>query len=82
MSRIFFLISILGYSSLVYSWSLDPQKLSSDINTKEAKHPSTEQTKKLLKQLENYESYRPDSWSDAVRRPFHRKRYKFFSDED
>ena len=37
---------------------------------------------KLLKQLENYESYRPDSWSDAVRSPFHRKRYKFFSDED
>ena len=81
MSR-FYLISILAYSSLVYSWSLDPQKLSSGIKTKEAKHPSTEQTKKLLKQLENYESYRPDSWSDAVRSPFHRKRYKFFSEED
>ena len=27
-------------------------------------------TKKLLKDLENYESYRPDSYTDAGRNPF------------
>lgn len=78
----FFLISILGYSTLVYSWNLNPQKSSLDINTLETKPPSEEQTRKLLKQLENYESYRPDSWSDAVRSPFQRKRYKFFFEDD
>jgi hypothetical protein len=30
-------------------------------------------TKKLLKDLENYESYRPDSYSDATRSPFQKK---------
>ena len=33
-------------------------------------------TNKLFKELENYESYRPDSYSDAVRNPFGEKRYK------
>ena len=30
----------------------------------------------LLKELENYESYRPDSFSDASRNPFGDKKYK------
>ena len=34
-------------------------------------------TKKLLKDLENYESYRPDSFNDASRNPFQKKRYQF-----
>ncbi len=29
----------------------------------------------LLKQLESFESYRPDSFSDATRNPFFSKRY-------
>ena len=39
-------------------------------------------TKKLLKDLENYESYRPDSYSDAGRNPFQKKRYQFDLDDD
>jgi hypothetical protein len=31
---------------------------------------------KLFKELENYESYRPDSFSDASRNPFGDKKYK------
>ena len=30
----------------------------------------------LLKQYEDYESYRPDSFSDATRNPFGRKKFK------
>ncbi len=33
--------------------------------------------KKLLQQLEIYESYRPASCSDMTRNPFNNKRYKF-----
>jgi hypothetical protein len=39
-------------------------------------------TKKQLKDLENYESYRPDSYSDAGRNPFQKKRYEFDLDDD
>ncbi len=31
----------------------------------------------LLRQLESFESYRPDSVSDATRNPFDQKRYQF-----
>jgi len=31
---------------------------------------------RLFKELENYDSYRPDSYSDLVRNPFGNKRYK------
>ena len=31
---------------------------------------------KLFNELENYDSYRPDSYSDAVRNPFGDKRYR------
>ena len=36
-----------------------------------------ENEKKLLQQLEIYESYRPASCSDMTRNPFNIKRYKF-----
>ena len=39
-------------------------------------------TKKLLKDLENYESYRPDSYTDAGRNPFQKKRYQFDLDDN
>jgi len=39
-------------------------------------------TKKLLKDLENYESYRPDSFNDATRNPFQKKRYQFDLEDD
>ncbi len=47
----------------------------------EALSSSPEKAKELLKQLENYESYRPDSWTDALRGHFQPKKYKFFSDQ-
>ena len=31
----------------------------------------------LLRQLESFESSRPDSFSDATRNPFYQKRYQF-----
>ena len=39
-------------------------------------------TKKLLKDLENYESYRPDSFNDATRNPFQKKLYQFDLEDD
>ena len=37
---------------------------------------------KLFNDLENYESYRPDSSSDTSRNPFNKKRYKFEIDKN
>ena len=34
-------------------------------------------SEELLRQLESFESYRPDSYSDATRNPFNLKRYEF-----
>ena len=34
-------------------------------------------SEELLRQLELFESYRPDSFSDATRNPFNSKRYQF-----
>lgn len=34
-------------------------------------------SEELLKQLEAFESYRPDSFSDATRNPFDPKRYEY-----
>jgi len=43
---------------------------------------SPEHTKKLLRNLQRYESYRPDSCSDTTRNPFNKnKRYQFFDDK-
>ena len=62
----------------------EPGKSLTSINfdLAEALSTSPEQLEKNLRNLEHYESYRPDSWSDAVRNPFHRKRYKFFREDD
>ena len=47
-----------------------------EVSKLESQHQYSN-TKKLLKDLENYESYRPDSYSDATRNPFQKKRYQF-----
>jgi hypothetical protein len=39
-------------------------------------YPHSE-TDRLLKELENYESYRPSSSTDTTRNPFQKKRYQF-----
>ena len=39
-------------------------------------YPHSE-TDRLLKELENYESYRPNSSTDTTRNPFQKKRYQF-----
>ena len=44
-------------------------------------YPDSE-TDRLLKELENYESYRPSSSSDTTRNPFQKKRYQFDLGED
>ncbi len=36
-------------------------------------------SEELLRQLESFESYRPDSFSDATRNPFDPKRYEFIN---
>jgi len=43
-----------------------------EVSKLESQHQYSN-TKKLLKDLENYESYRPDSYSDATRNPFQKK---------
>ncbi|CAM8396111.1 hypothetical protein MCEWOLHM1_01235 [Candidatus Methylopumilus universalis] len=35
-----------------------------------------------MRQLESFESSRPDSFSDATRNPFYQKRYQFKSRRD
>jgi len=52
-----------------------------EISQIESRHQYSN-TKKLLKDLENYESYRPDSYTDATRNPFQKKRYEFDLDDE
>ena len=51
-----------------------------EVSKLESQHEYSN-TKKLLKELENYESYRPDSFNDASRNPFQKKRYQFDIEE-
>jgi len=51
-----------------------------EVSKLESQHEYSN-TKKLLKDLENYESYRPYSYSDATRNPFQKKRYQFDLDD-
>ena len=44
-------------------------------------YPHSE-TDRLLKELENYESYRPNSSTDTTRNPFQKKRYQFDLDDN
>ena len=47
----------------------------------QSQHPDSD-VKKLLKELENHESYRSSSYSDATRNPFQKKRYQFDLEDD
>lgn len=58
--------------------SSQPNQPSKDLKKQ---HPDMD-VDKLLQDLENYESYRPDSSSDTSRNPFHKKRYKFEKDKN
>ena len=76
------LFTFILFSSISAAWSLDSEETLSNINIQEIISPTPEHVKKMLKQLENWESYRPTSVIDLHRNPFQLKRYKFFSDED
>ena len=47
-----------------------------EITELRSQYPRSE-TDRLLKELENYESYRPSSSTDTTRNPFQKKRYQF-----
>ena len=66
------IIALLGIVNPLISYSgiIPPDRSS---YTKENKVTNSN---KLFKELENYESYRPDSFSDASRNPFGDKKYK------
>ena len=81
MKKIVLFILVLS-NSISVAWSTESEKTLSSINIQEIISPSAEHVKKLLKQLENYESYRPTSVIDLHRNPFQPKRYKFFKEED
>lgn len=81
MKKIVLFIFVLS-NSISVAWSTESEKTLSSINIQEIISPSPEHVKKLLKQLENYESYRPTSVIDLHRNPFQPKRYKFFKEED
>jgi hypothetical protein len=81
MKKIILFIFVLS-NSISVAWSTESEKTLSSINIQEIISPSPEHVKKLLKQLENYESYRPTSVIDLHRNPFQPKRYKFFKEED
>lgn len=81
MKKIVLFIFVLS-NSISVAWSTESEKTLSSINIQEIISPSAEHVKKLLKQLENYESYRPTSVIDLHRNPFQPKRYKFFKEED
>ena len=48
------------------------------ISSYEIHHESKSDIYQNFKQLEEFESYRPDSCSDMTRNPFGPKRYNFF----
>ena len=59
----------------------DYTRFEEEIPQIESQHQDSN-TEKLLKDLENYESYRPDSFYDATRNPFQKKRYQFDLEDD
>ena len=81
MKKIILFTFILS-NSISVAFSLESEENLSDINIQEIISPTPEHVKKLLKQLENWESYRPTSVIDLHRNPFQPKRYKFFSEEN
>ena len=70
------------FNSISVAWGSDSKETLSNVNIQEIISPTPEHVKKMLKQLENWESYRPTSVIDLHRNPFQPKRYKFFSEED
>ena len=78
----FILFAFILSNSISAAWSLESEKTLSNINIQEIISPTPEHVKKMLKQLDNCESYRPTSVLDLHRNPFQPKRYKFFSEED
>ena len=76
------LYTFILFSSISVAWSLESEETLSDINIQEIISPTPEHVKKMLKQLENWESYRPTSVLDLHRNPFQPKRYKFFREDD
>jgi len=81
MKKIIFFTFIL-FSSISVAWSLESDETLSNINIQEIISPTPEHVKKMLKQLEKWESYRPTSVIDLHRNPFQPKRYKFFREND
>ena len=81
MKKTILFIFIL-FISISAAWSQDSEEILSNINIQEIISPTPEDVKKMLKQLENWESYRPTSVIALHRNPFQPKRYKFFSEED
>ena len=81
MKKIILFTFILS-NSISVAFSLESEENLSDINIQEIISPTPEHVKKLLKQLENWESYRPTSVIDLHRNSFQPKRYKFFSEEN
>ena len=76
------LFTFILFNSISVAWGSDSKETLSNINIQEIISPTPEHVKKMLKQLENWESYRPTSVIDLHRNPFQPKRYKFFSEED
>ena len=81
MKKFILFTLILSYS-ISSAWSLESEETLSNINIQEIISPTPEHVKKMLKQLENWESYRPTSVIDLHRNPFQPKRYKFFREDD
>ena len=77
--------SLCGFVALVpfllFAYEKKDYTLSEEESEIEFQNQQTN-TKKLLKDLENYESYRPDSYTDAGRNPFQKKRYQFDLDDN
>ena len=76
------LFTFILFSSISVAWSLESDETLSNINIQEIISPTPEHVKKMLKQLEKWESYRPTSVIDLHRNPFQPKRYKFFREND
>ena len=81
MKKIILFIFMLS-SSISVAWSYESDETLSNINIQEIISPTPEHVKKMLKQLENWEAYRPTSVIDLHRNPFQPKRYKFFREDD
>lgn len=77
---IFFFLLVLASCSNLQIFSDNKKIIKEDSSklSKDSYSSLSDQEKKVLEELENYESYRPDSFSDASRNPFNEnKRYDF-----